>query len=349
VAVPTTAGAVDTAPDYAEQYIELVRGRIAADDDVLAAARRRRDRVRRLAERFAGALRSYNSGSLAHGTVNDPVRDADCGIVLDRRSWPELGPDGDGAGPRDVVAQVAEFVLEKLREEWPAATCKISKRAIVFDFHEPIDDQDPSVDLIVGLTRENDKGLWIPNTETDDWDASDPEKHTKLLAADPADLRVFRARIIRLAKTAVHNDGDNAVLISFNVEALALDLAIEVCGIADGLAAFLASAAADIAANLTPDPANVSPPIKLPHGVTQDIAARRLGYFGAHVATAVTNRHDRELVLRSLGAVFGPQLAEATSSEKDALASALLFGSGGVGVTAAFGRPQKKTTSSFGA
>ncbi len=338
-----------TAPDYAEQYVELVRERIAADDDVLAAARRRRDRVRRVAERFTGALRSYNSGSLAHGTVNDPVKDADCGIVLDRRSWPELGPDGDGAGPCDVVKQVAEFVVDKLHEEWPDVSFTISKRAIVFDFAQPIGGQDPSVDLIVGLTRKDAEGLWIPNTHADRWDASHPERHTELLAADPSDLRIFRARIIRLAKAAIHNDGDGAVLISFNVEALALDLVTEVVGIAEGLAAFMASAADEISADLTPDPADVSPPIKLPEGITQDAAARRLGYFATHLATAVANRNDRDVVLRSLGAVFGPQLTEATKDEKDDLASALLRGSGGAAVTAAFGRPQQKTTSSYGA
>jgi hypothetical protein len=49
------------------------------------------------------------------------------------------------------------------------------------------------------------------------------------------------------------------------------------------------------------------------------------------------------------GAVFGPQLTEATKDEKNDLASALLRGSGGAAVTAAFGRPQQKTTSSYGA
>ena len=43
-----------------------------------------------------GALRWFRSGSVAHGTVNKPVTDADCGLVLDRRNerYATLGPDG---------------------------------------------------------------------------------------------------------------------------------------------------------------------------------------------------------------------------------------------------------------
>jgi hypothetical protein len=73
---------------------------LAPEDTVIKEARERRDTSKAAGESFPGALRSYNSGSLAHGTANCPVHqrdkglDADCGVVLDRRAYPTLGPDG---------------------------------------------------------------------------------------------------------------------------------------------------------------------------------------------------------------------------------------------------------------
>src|SRR3712207_8758808 len=40
------------------------------------------------------------------------------------------------------------------------------KRSILIEFNEPIDDEDPSVDLIVALTRAAG-GLWIPQLHAD--------------------------------------------------------------------------------------------------------------------------------------------------------------------------------------
>jgi len=48
------------------------------------------------------------------------VADADCGVVLDRRIYPELGPDGDDLPPDAIVAEIAEFVLSGVLHEYPA-------------------------------------------------------------------------------------------------------------------------------------------------------------------------------------------------------------------------------------
>jgi hypothetical protein len=352
-ASPAPRGAHQPQTDHAEQYLNLVRQRIEADDRVLKEARRRRDRVRALAEQFAGALRSFVSGSLAHGTVNKPVKDADSGVVLDRRDWSELGPDGDGVGSGAIVHDVAQFILVRLRREWPAVTCTITKRAILFEFHEPLGSEDPqedpSVDLVVGLTRRDAPGLWIPNTEQERWDPSDPEGHTELMIAEPADLRVFRARIIRLTKTIISADGANAVLISFNIEALAYYHVRAVAPtLMDGLSEFLALAAASIGNGATPDPANVSPPIKLPDGISRQQAAQRLQFFASCAAEAQRHRYDAGAALAALGRLFPEQLPEAPTSPKGQLASALATGSSGAVVTNAFGRPVAKTTRSYG-
>jgi hypothetical protein len=161
--VPTRQGAPQRRTDYGEYHVERIRHNIEARDEVLAEARRRRDRVRSLAERYPGALRSFSSGSVAHGTVRKPVKGADSGMVLDRRTYPELGPDGLGTGPCAVVSDVAAFIHGRLIADWPTASCEISKRAIVFQFHAPlgIEDpqEDPSVDLVVGMTRDDATGL----------------------------------------------------------------------------------------------------------------------------------------------------------------------------------------------
>lgn len=339
--------------DHGEYHLERIRREIQADDKVLREARRRRDRVRDLAEQFVGALRSFPSGSVAHGTVRCPVKDADSGVVLDRRTWPQLGPDGSGLGPCQIVRHMAEFIHRELLREWSAVEFEISKRAIVFSFHEPLGakkpQEDPSVDLIVGLTRQDAAGLWIPNTWRDDWDASDPECHTKLLTAKPAELRVFRARTIRLTKAVIGADGDYAVLSSFNIEALAYyTITAALPSQLDGLAGFLHAAATSIAAGPTPDPAEVSPPIKLPDAISQEQAVRRLSYFAACAADAVRDRYDEQAALTALARLFPQQLPEAQQSSKDKLAAALATGSVGDVVTMSFRRPIKKTTPSFG-
>lgn len=316
----TARAASNSQPDYVEDVLDDVRSKIAADDDVLREARNRRNRVTREARKFRGALRSFNSGSVAHGTVNDPVKDADAGVVLDRRTYPELGPDGDGEGPDDIVADMAEFVYDGIREDYQRVTYEITKRAILFDFHDPMGNQDPSVDLIVALIRKDEPGLWIPNTEKGRWDPSDPEAHTTLLNSLPKSLRVLRARVIRLVKAALHQD-DPPVLISFNVEALALNLVEEGLSLGETLREFFRGAAESIAEGNTPDPAGVSAPIKLPDGVSRETAVRRLAFFGKQVAEALEHRDDREAVERALAEVFPEQLAHVSRSGASQLAS----------------------------
>jgi hypothetical protein len=319
--------------DYSVVHLDRVRAAIAPEDRVLAEARARRNTVTRSARSFYGGLRTFNSGSLAHGNVNNPVSDADCGFALDRRSYIELGPDGDGFGPNDIMLEVAEFVMEPVREVYPSATYTLIKRAILIEFNEPIDDEDPSVDLIVALTRKDEPGLWIPNRECDSWDASDPEKHTELLLGPTRSLRVHRARVIRLAKAAI-KEGGNPALSSFNVEALALLYVQETGAISDGLRDLFVYGATDLARRLTPDPAGVSKPIKLlaPH----DEVVRRMQFLAGKLDDAVEHRYDEERVREALAAVFPSHIAPPASSSKLKLISSVRDGGGGA-AAATFG------------
>jgi hypothetical protein len=275
---------VTTSIDYAGQVLTDVRDQIAVDDDVLKETKARRNLVKRHARSFPGVLKSFDSGSVAHGTVNKPVSDADCGIVLDRRTYPELGPDGEDVAPNDVVRDVAVHVLAGVLEVYPQATFRVCKRAILIEFDEPLDDQqDPSVDLIVALAKAYGDGRWIPNTEAGDWDASDPEEHTRLLNDPDVSTRVHRARVIRLAKAAVKQD-DTPVVSSFNLEALALEHVGAESTMAEGLRDLLLDGADSLEQGLTKDPAGVSDPIKLPDGISRDTAVARLREFGDAVS-----------------------------------------------------------------
>ena len=309
-----------------DEVLDEVRDQISADDDDLREARERRKCVLEAAASFDGVLRKFNSGSVAHGTVNNLVDDADGGVVLNRKVHTHLGPDSDDeGGPGEIVAAVRDHIMPIIRETYPDAEGRLTKRAILIRFKEPNDDDvDPSVDLIVGLTRKDADGIWIPNLDQDRWDASDPEEHTRLLTAKPKDLRVHRARLIRLAKAAVKHDA-SPVLISFNIEALALEQIEEVEGLTESLGSFFEEAASSIGEGLTEDPAEVSGKIKLPEGMTRARAAKRLRYFADKVQEAL-DADDRPGIEAALVELFPEQFPDAGKSEKKSFAEALRSG-----------------------
>ena len=315
-------------PDYATDVLEEIRKGISASDRDLKEARTRRNLVLDAAKSYPGILRIFKSGSVAHGNVNNPVDDADGGAVLDRRLYLELGPDSSDAndGPWDIVGKVRRHVMKIVRETHPEARSRLTKRAILIRFNEPTADGiDPSVDLIVALTRNDADGLWIPNLNTDEWNASDPEEHTRLLTGDTRRLRVQRARVIRLAKAAVKHDTTPA-LISFNIEALTLMHITKVDTLVESLALFFDKAASSIKAGLTPDPAAVSGKIKLPDGMTRERSAKRLRYFADKVEEAIDNSGDRAKVESALTVLYPDQLPNAKQSAKAQLADAIRRG-----------------------
>ena len=304
-------------------FLNDVHAKLAPSDDTLSAARSRRDEVLKAARKYPGTLRTYISGSIAHRTANQDT-DADCGVVLDRRSYPKLGPDGEGEGPNKTVEDVREFLRDRLKEDFPNVRFRVTKRAIKISFNEPLDDgSDPSVDLIVALTRKG-RGLWIPNNESQSWDASDPEYHTQALTADPAELRRVRAKVIRLAK------GWNAQyarpgLCSFNIEALALTCINEEHGVPDGLAEFFRYAASDLKNHLTPDPAGVSKPIKLLED--RDTVVGRLQKASKSMRDALDNDSDKEMVQEAMASLYWKYVDPPSgSNSKEAIASALRGG-----------------------
>jgi len=332
------------------ESLDDLRRDVAPDDVTLKTARERRDDALDGAKQHPGVARGYNSGSIAHATANSDT-DADCGIVLDRRVWPELGPDGDGVGPCDVVEEVRCRVRSHLQETYASVTTRLTtKRAIQLRFHDPLaNETDPSVDLIVGLQRE-DGGLWIPNLETDSWDASDPIQHTELLTGPPKALRVLRARVIRIAKCWNIQYAEPG-LCSFNVEALALPCVTEEMDVATGLVEFFGHAATDVARRNTPDPADVSQPIKLK--IDRQVMVDRLECAARLMQDALDHDDDEHAARTILADLFWKHLdPPAGTSSKAAWAHTLRTGNTGVrmgaGLSLGTSGTPIKTTRSFG-
>ncbi|QIN84503.1 hypothetical protein GBA63_19030 [Rubrobacter tropicus] len=206
-------------------------------------------------------LRTFGSGSLAHATQNDPLNDADAGVVLDRRVYEDLGPDGEG--PRAMVETVRGVLRTRLKEKYPKVSFFTGgHRAIRVNFMEPIQPggDNFTADLIVAIRRYEGR-LYIPDLDEDGWDPSDPEPHVELIVARNKKTDSRFARILRLAKHANAHNGKT--IVSFNVAALGLEAVAEKVSLPEGLALFLRHAADSLNEGLTEDPAGVSGPIKM--------------------------------------------------------------------------------------
>lgn len=306
--MPQALTAASKSPSYTLEMLNLIRSQIAPDDVALKEARERRDATRKAAEKFGSTNRSFTSGSLAHRTANCPIHhrdvglDADCGIVLDRRAYPHLGPDGvNQAGPVEVIGQMARHLDNSLKPAYQKLKVKVTKRAILLTFNEPLPaGEDPTVDIVVGLDRVGQPGLWIPNTEANRWDPSHPEKHTELLTAEPASLRLVRQHAIRLAK-AENKRIAKPLLCSFNVEALGWMFVTPGMNDAQALLALWRDGAEDLERRLTPDPAGVSSPIKVEDRAK---AVDKLRYAAEHLQSALNHDDDAEWVRRALAPLF---------------------------------------------
>jgi hypothetical protein len=307
-----------------DSTLDEVRQKIKTDDKVMAEARRRRDSVLGTAAGFRGVRYTIKSGSVAMGVVNDPVNDADGGIVLDRRVYPDLGPDGDGGIPDSVIDDLHDFMGAEVRKTWSKATVHNMKRGVTVCMHDPVlGDQDPYVDVVVGMERATGSGLWIPNLTQSRWDASHPQRHVELMLAGPDDVRRARARVARLAK-AWNNQFSDPALSSFNLVALALEAVTSTSTIAVALHGFFDYSTRALRNGLTADPAGVSDPIKTL--LRKDIAVSRLLAARDNLSTAMASK-DADEIATALYSLYWLYLPEpAMVGSKASIAQALRTG-----------------------
>jgi len=112
----------DTPPNGEESMtaydqLDQLRKDIAANPDSQAEAKARQKAVF-AADTFSGSLRTYKSGSVAIRFTNHPVSDAGGGVVMDRRSFPALGPEGDGELPAALVEDLRDCIRPILKEAY---------------------------------------------------------------------------------------------------------------------------------------------------------------------------------------------------------------------------------------
>ncbi|WP_205326637.1 hypothetical protein [Glycomyces sp. YM15] len=282
--------------------LAAIRKQIDAEAEPLTAVRTRLALVRKVAIGYEGARRTYASGSLAVHTMNHPVTDGDSGLVLDRRCYPQLGPEGGGEYPQEVVDDLCKFLGPLVREEYPKARVCTSKRGPKFYFGCPINGQDPTVDMVVALTRREGNGLWIPNLAKNTWEPSDPEGHVTLLNSGTASHRSIRRKIIRLAKAWNKQFGEPGVS-SFMLSVWAYEFVEPGMGVADGLQTFFAKAAGRLKAHqATPDPAGVSANLKLL--LPANNVQRRLQKAAEALEEALLADGDEDAVAAALGRIF---------------------------------------------
>lgn len=297
---------------FIADHLAAMRRQIDADDVPLKEARVRLQLVRDLAEDFPGARRTYRSGSLAAHLMNGPVTDGDGGLVLDRRCYSNLGPEGGGDTPSEVTEQLCALLGPGVRETYPNARCGTSKRGPKVLFGAPVEDQDPTVDLVVALTRRDGNGLWIPNLKKDTWEPSDPERHVELFNAGPVSVRQTRRIVTRLAK-AWNKQYTIPGMSSFHLAVLALEFVVVGTGVPQALYAVFDRAASRISRGAaTRDPAGVSAPLKLL--LDRATVAARLRKAADALAEALANDADEPAVRAGLHRVFWKYIDDPNSS-----------------------------------
>lgn len=285
-----------------EEILNNVRRRIDAHAGPLTEARTRLRLARAKAGAFPGARRTYASGSIPQNTFIHPVDDGDGGVVLDRRTYPELGPEGGGASPTQVTRLMCALLGSAVREVYPKARCTTSKRGPKILFGRQVDGQDPTVDMVIALTRREGDGLWIPNLRTNRWEASDPERHIELFTSGAPALRRTRRRVIRLLK-AWNKQFNDPGFSSHNLTVWAWEFVRPGVGMSVALGTVLAEAGARVESGAaTPDPAGVSKNVRLL--IARPIAARRLRTAAEALAEALEHDDDREAALSALSRAF---------------------------------------------
>jgi hypothetical protein len=287
---------------YTEDILNDIRSKTDAHPEPLAEARSRLELVGSKAITFPGALRTYASGSLPQHTFIHPVGDGDGGLVLNRRLYPHLGPDGGGETPTKTAEELCALLGPAVREVYPKARCGTSKRGPKLFFGQPVDDQDPTVDMVLALTRRDGPGLWIPNLQTNTWEASDPERHVELFTSGGQSLRRTRRRVIRLLKTW-NKQYNKPGFSSHNLTVWAWEFTKPGMGVATALNTVLANAAARVeSGRATKDPAGVSKNVRLL--VSRSIAALRLRTAANALSEALEHDDDRDAVLSALSRAF---------------------------------------------
>jgi predicted nucleotidyltransferase len=200
---------------------------INVDRDDLTKARRRRDLLKARRRRdLLKALESADdvnkvrpSGSLARGTHKDPINDVDMVVEFDADQHADWGLPG--ASAESALEHVRSMVKKQLGTEGTGDVrhTRIQNHSIKCFLDDPDDPSAFTVDVTPALPRDLG-GLWIPETKSAAWIASDPQYLIDVVGKRHADWNEF-ARLVRVLKRWNSDHGGH--MKSLVVEVLALD------------------------------------------------------------------------------------------------------------------------------
>jgi hypothetical protein len=205
--------------------------------DDLAEARRRRDLFRTWLQKEADVVEVHPSGSLARGTHKDPINDVDLVVVYDADSHPEWNQPGDSAD--DALLHLQRAVVRLLGSAGTGDVRLASPRNhSVKCFLDDPDDPTPfTVDVTPAIPRP-EGGIFIPESASQDWIASDPQYLIDIVANRHDEWNQF-ARLVRVLKRWNSDQGGH--LKSLTMEVLALNY-LPVDSRPNAIAAFFAAA-----------------------------------------------------------------------------------------------------------
>jgi hypothetical protein len=155
---------------------------------------------------------SFLTGSYRRHTKIDPLNDIDV-FLIRNETRVGLSTSGGGVLPNQALDQVTTAV----RAAYPYATIKRQARSV----NVKLPAYSFGFDLVPAWLRSPD-GYWIPDTDSDGWLPTDPEKHAKLLT-DAND--VCELKLKPLIKMTKHWSRNNLELLrSFHIELICADL-----------------------------------------------------------------------------------------------------------------------------
>lgn len=231
---------------------------VNASDDQVAEARRRRRVFEAALLTEPDVLEVVASGSLARGTHKDPIHDVDLVVIFDESQHVGWGRPGSSA--KDSLEHTRERVhtlLGATNGSFDRLVRLASPRnhAVKCFLDDPEDPNAFTVDVMPALRR--DHGLDVPESLSEAWIATDPERLIREVAQKHAEWKRY-AGLVRMLKSWAANQASLEVK-SLVMEVLALKhLPTSRSNRPAALAAFFTAAAYAIeSGSLVEDPAGL--------------------------------------------------------------------------------------------
>jgi len=300
--------------DLRNAFDTFQRG-VNADPEQLTEARRRRNLVKKAFGTEADVIERFPSGSLARGTMLEPIHDVDYILVYDSAAhpdWGEPGPSSDGAlsyvGGRinTLLGATSGTVANEVRLAAPRNHC------VKCFFDDPEAELPFTVDVMPALRRP-DGTLLIPEKHSELWVPAHPEDLIARIAA----RHVTWNRFVPLVRVLKHWNAkvSCAGMKSLVVEVLAYNCIPQdfVTGISEhrpeALARFFTSAVVAIDQPIC-DPAGICGEIQPDLDVATVRAKLQLASDAAYLARAAEQRGDTDAAICQWRKILGDLFPE---------------------------------------